>query len=89
MHIKAFLTLCAAIALGLAASSCGGDSSSTTPSSPSPTPTTMDPMDTTTPVQTTGTTITINLSGVSPRSVTVAAGSRVTFVNSATAPSMT
>jgi plastocyanin len=58
--------------LVLAAVSCGGGGSSTSPSSPTPTPT---------PTPTTGTTITITSSGVSPRSVTVSAGSRVTFVN--------
>ncbi len=40
-----------------------------------------DPTPTPTPPPTTDTTITITSSGVSPRSVTVSAGSRVTFVN--------
>ena len=39
-----------------------------------------------TPTPTTDTTITITSSGVSPRSVTVAAGSRVTFVNNDSVP---
>jgi plastocyanin len=56
------------IALAVA---CGGGSSS--PSSPSPSPTT---------TPTPATTITISASGVvSPRDITVAPGSRVTFVN--------
>ena len=53
--------------------SCGGGDSGGTPSSPTPTP---NP----TPAPSSAT-ITITSSGVSPRSVTVAAGSRVTFVN--------
>ena len=68
------LFLCFAMVVVLAAVSCGGGSSSATPSSPSPTPTP-------TPTPSTGATITITSSGVSPRSVTIAAGSRVTFVN--------
>ena len=71
----------AAMVLVLTAVSCGGgDSSSSTPSSPTPT--------TTTPTATpsTGATITITSSGVSPRSVTIAAGSRVTFVNNNSSP---
>ena len=67
------LFLCFAMVLVLATVSCGGGS---TPSSPSPTPTP-------TPAPTTAT-ITITSSGVSPRSVAVAAGSRVTFVNNST-----
>lgn len=64
-----------ALLLALAASACGGgDSSPTpTPSSPSPTPSPGG--------GTSGATITITSSGVSPRAVTVSAGSRVTFVN--------
>ena len=58
--------LCLAV---LTAVSCGGGGSGVTPSSPTPTP------------APSGATITITSSGVSPRSVTVAAGSRVTFVN--------
>jgi plastocyanin len=53
------------LALALIASACGGGSSYT-PTSPSPGD---------------GPTITITSSGVSPRSVTVSPGSRVTFVN--------
>lgn len=64
--------LCVAMVIVLMAVSCGGGSSST-PSSPTPTPTP-------TPNPSTAT-ITITASGVSPRSVTVAAGGRVTFVN--------
>ena len=67
-------------ALVLTAVSCGGGGSSTTPSSPSPTPTpTTTP--TTTPAPSAGATITITSNGVSPNSVTVSVGSRVTFVN--------
>jgi plastocyanin len=51
---------------------CGGDSSS--PSSPTPTPPPSGP-------PTATTTITITASGVSPQSITVSPGSRVTFVN--------
>ena len=72
MHAKAFLSLCVVMALVLTAVSCGGGSSSTTPSSPSPTPT---------PTPSTCATITITSNGVSPNSVTVSVGSRVTFVN--------
>ena len=63
------LALCLAV---LTAVSCGGGGSSGTPSSPTPTP------------APSSATITITSSGVSPRSVTVAAGSRVTFVNNST-----
>jgi len=59
------LTLLAAIA-----GACGGGSGST-PTTPSPTPT----------PGPTGSTITINASGASPRELTVAPGTRVTFVN--------
>ena len=68
------LFLCFAMVVVLTTVSCGGGNSSATPSSPSSTPTP-------TPTPSTGATITITSSGVSPRSVTVAAGSRVTFVN--------
>lgn len=78
MHRTPTFVLSAAMALVLSAVACGGgDSSSSTPSSPTPTPT-----PTTTP--STGATITITSSGVSPQSVTVAVGSRVTFVNNDT-----
>ncbi len=67
---------CAALAVGLTLAACGGggNSGGSTPSSPSPTPTP-------TPTPGGGRTITITSSGVSPRSLTVPAGSRVTFVN--------
>jgi len=76
----------AALTIALTVAGCGGDSSPTTPSpspspSPSPTPT---PTPTPTPSPGGGTTITITASGVSPRALTVPAGSRVTFVNSGT-----
>ena len=58
--------------------SCGGGDSSPTPSSPTPTPT-----PTPTPNPSTAT-ITITASGVAPRSVTIAPGGRVTFVNNDT-----
>jgi len=58
-----------------AASACGGGDS---PSSPTPTPSPGG--------GSTGATITITGSGVSPRSVTVSAGSRVTFVNNDSRP---
>jgi len=64
-----------AVGLTALAIACGGGSSS--PSSPTPTPT---PTPSGPPVATT--TITISASGVvSPRDITVAPGSRVTFVN--------
>lgn len=78
MRTIAVLPLCVASALLLAAASCGGGGNGT-PSSPTPTPT-PNP----TPAPSTDVTITITASGASPRSVTVAAGSRVTFVNSGT-----
>ena len=61
-----------AVALTLAACGGGGNSGGSTPSSPSPTPT---------PTPGGGRTITITSSRVSPRTLTVPAGSRVTFVN--------
>ena len=70
------LSLCVATVLVLAGVSCGGGGS--TPSSPSPTPS---PTPTPTPAPTT---ITITSAGVSPKSLTVAAGARVTFVNNDT-----
>ena len=73
MHRTPTLLLSAAMALVLTAVPCGGsDSSSSTPSAPSPTPTT---------TPSAGATITITSSGVSPQSVTVSVGARVTFVN--------
>ncbi|MET0213090.1 MAG: hypothetical protein ABW292_08810, partial [Vicinamibacterales bacterium] len=57
---------------------CGGSNS--TPASPTPSPSPSP-----TPNPTPGTsTITITASGVSPRTVTIPAGSRVTFVNNDT-----
>ena len=53
----------------LAVAACGGGDDSGTPTSPTP------------PSGGGATTITITASGVSPQTVTVAAGSRVTFVN--------
>lgn len=63
----------AAAAVIVTAAACGGGGSSnsggSTPTTPSPTPTPN------------ATTITITASGVSPRSVIISSGSRVTFVN--------
>lgn len=73
------LSLGIALVLVLTAVSCGGGGSST-PSAPSPTPT---PTPTPTP---SAATITITSSGVSPRSVTIAPGGRVTFVNNDNRP---
>ncbi len=63
--------LAAAGAALLIAACSGGSSSPTTPSTPTPTPTPTSG----------GTTITITSSGVSPKSLTVAVGTQVTFVN--------
>lgn len=63
-----------AVLLALTAAACGGGSSPT-PSSPTPAP-----------GGSSGATITITSSGVSPRTVTVSAGSRVTFVNNDSRP---
>lgn len=74
--LAASVFLCAAVAFMLATAACGsgGDGyGSATPSSPTPTS-----------GGTTGTTITITSSGVSPRALTMSAGSRVTFVNNDT-----
>ena len=68
--------LSVALLIVLAAASCGSDS----PSSPSPTPT---PTPTPTP---SAATITITSAGASPRSVTIPAGGRVTFVNNDSRP---
>jgi plastocyanin len=67
------------VALAIAAASCGGGDS---PSSPSPAPTPA-PTPTPTPGGSTAT-ITITSAGVSPRSVTIAVGGRVNFVNNDT-----
>ena len=69
---------CAAFAVALTVSACGGSDSP--PASPSPTPT---PTPTPTPGETT---VTITASGVSPRAVTISPGSRVTFVNNDNRP---
>ena len=70
--MRKFLTpLFAAVLVTLIAASCGGGNDS--PSSPTPTPSP-------TPGGSTAT-ITITSSGVSPRSVTIAAGGRVMFTN--------
>ena len=75
---------CAVLATALTVAACGGDSSPTTPSpSPTPSPT---PTPTPTPSPGAGTTITITASGVSPKSLTVSVGSRVTFVNNSSQP---
>ena len=75
--MKQVLTsLFVALLIALAAVSCGSDS----PSSPSQTPT-----PTPTPNPST-TTITITSAGASPRSVTIAAGGRVTFINNDSRP---
>jgi plastocyanin len=67
-------SLFVALLIALAAASCGGDS----PSSPSPTPApTPNPS---------AATITITSTGASPRSVTITAGGRVTFVNNDNRP---
>ena len=67
------LYLAGAVASMVTLAACGSGGGSS-PSSPSPSPSGGDA----------GTTITITTSGVSPRSLTVSAGSRVTFVNSDT-----
>jgi len=76
---KHLAPLFVALILVVAAVSCGGDDS---PSSPTPTsaPT---PTPTPTPGGSTAT-ITITSAGVSPRSVTIAAGGRVNFINNDT-----
>ncbi len=81
----------AAMTLALTVAACGGGSSPTSPSpSPSPAPTPSPtpaptPTPTPTPAPGGGTTITISAAGVvSPKALTVAAGTRVTFVNNNT-----
>ena len=75
--MKQVLTsLSVALLIALAAASCGSDS----PSSPSPTPTPTPPPNPST------TTITITSAGASPRSVSIAAGGRVTFINNDSRP---
>jgi plastocyanin len=74
------------VAIALSVAACGGGSSPTTPSpSPSPSPSPAPapaPSPSPAPSPGGGLTITISASGVSPKSLTVPAGSRVTFVNS-------
>lgn len=69
----------AVLAALVATAACGGSDSSPSPT-PSPTPSPA-PAPTPTPG---GTTFTITSAGVSPRTLTVPAGSRVTFVNNDT-----
>ncbi len=68
----------------VAMAACGGGDSSPSPT-PSPTPS-PSPTPTPTPPPGGGTTFTITSSGVSPRTLTVPAGSRVTFVNNDNRP---
>jgi plastocyanin len=81
---KFLAPLFAALIIAVTAVSCGGGNDS--PSSPSPAPS---PSPTPTPTPTPGgstPTITITSAGVSPRSVTIAVGGRVNFVNNDTRP---
>ena len=75
-------TLFVALAMAVSAASCGGGDD--TPSSPTPAPAPAPaPTPTPTPGGTTPT-ITITSAGVAPRSVTIAVGGRVNFVNNDT-----
>lgn len=66
--------LAAALIVALTTAACGGGSGGSTPTTPSPAPTTGTPSDTAT--------ITIGANGaISPASVTIARGGRVTIVN--------
>ena len=70
---QALASRCVVLLIALAAVSCGSsDSPSSTGPTPAPTPT----------PSPSAATITITSTGASPRSVTVSAGGRVTFVNS-------
>ena len=69
---RAALWLVTAFALALTVAGCGGGGDSSTPTSPSGTTITIPSSDVS---------ITITSSGVSPKALTVSAGSRVTFVN--------
>ena len=71
------VALCAAAALALAAGACGGSDGPTAPSGGGGGGGNAGPV---------AATITITASGVSPTSVTVAPGSRVTFVNNDSRP---
>lgn len=76
----------AALSAALLAAACSGGGSST-PTTPSPAPAPApapSPSPTPSPAPAGGTTITITAAGVSPRSLTVAPGTRVTFVNNDT-----
>ena len=81
-----------AITLTLTVAACGGGSTPTSPSpspSPAPAPTpapSPTPTPTPTPAPGGGTTFTITSAGVSPKTLTVAAGSRVTFINNDSRP---
>jgi hypothetical protein len=75
MKVRAISLIAGALALGMTAWSCGGDSS-TPPTSPTPPNTNPNPAPMTA-------TITISNSGVSPQSVEIAVGGTVTFTNSA------
>ena len=72
----------AALAAALNVAACGGGDSST-PTSPSPAPAPA-PSPSPAPTPGGGTTITITASGVSPQTLTVSPGTRVTFVNNDT-----
>jgi plastocyanin len=91
MRIKVLWLGSLVLATALTAVTCGGGSSTPTSPSPSPSPTaTPSPGPSPTPTPTPsagGTTITISAAGVvSPKVLTVPAGTRVTFVNNDTRP---
>ena len=73
MHSRSMSLLAAAAVFGLTALACGGDDSPTAPSGGGGS-------------GTVAATITITASGVSPNNVTVAPGSRVSFVNNDNRP---
>jgi len=87
-HLVWFIGVAMAITLTVAA--CGGGGSNPTSPSPSPSPAPTPapaPAPTPTPAPSGGTTITISSAGVvSPKTLTVPAGTRVTFVNNNTRP---
>lgn len=84
MKQTVLLGISAAVIVAVTAAACGGGGGSSTPTTPSPTTTTPPPT-TTPPVTTTPTdsaTITIGANGsVSPSSVTIVRGGRVTIIN--------